>query len=423
MSQHLTKLGYLTASTASWGLKTPLLCVMFAGIYLKLHGFGMIHFITFLGAVIATSVFPRIISSALPLTLILGLLFLQFVVTLDASKESAKLIIYSAANFFIMAVIFGLLFRLPRKKTREITLYLAAFMLVLGFTEIYLGARPLFDIITSIYTSDESNYTATARDISNYGALRARIFTSEPSSAGNMFGCLLLILTTCMRGLKRDWLIIFILTLAALFLIRSPTILSYAVLGLTIGSARYIGDRAAFALVLFTCAGVSIILPYLWFNSVEISSGITTFTNSGSFFIRQIAPIMTLQAEIGDHFWLGLGAEYAEKSVGATIATLSELHGGFYTKEYLAYMPSREFSSNALYELLLTYGFIGLITLISFMWWLLKLHGVARRRSVIVASLFLLTNHAGIVLAFTWIHFVCIAIGVDEAAKIRRLES
>lgn len=396
-----------------------LLLAMFTSIYLKIHGFGLVHVVTFALALLAAARYRRI-HSALPLLGVFGLLLIvQMIAVGDLSKDSLKYIVYMMTTMFNMIAILALFLIASKNRDGRILIATMLLMLLLAVLEVYGGMKSAFDAIRGFYTSDNSIYTSVSRDLKQYGQVRPNVFASEPSSLGNFFGALWLAYTCLVRPNIRNFTVCLFMILAALYIFRSPTLIGYLSIAPGLILIRRGYDRVGYVYLISLLLSVCFLLPYLWLIKDSLPYGpLRGFFETGSFFIRQISPLITIGYVIENAPILGLGSNFHEISRTETMNMLGMFFGGYYTPDVLAQMPARTFSSNALWEIAGTFGLLGTVILMMLLHRILKYFSVRKAPAVLLATVILATNHAGITLTFSWVPFLMISYAFIEPNRL-----
>lgn len=390
-------------------------------IYIKLHlsvpGLGVPYFFAHVTAILYLAKKGRLLKVGQHLYLATGVLLLQYLFTsedwLSPSKSDFQYTAYWALNFF---TIFGLLAIMQScgdsalNRFARIFIYL---MILVGVAEVYLGAKPLVDSVRSIYTSSSSLYVAEERDIRQYGVIRPNVFTSEPSSVGNYFGFLWMILLMTARLNRKSLTEAALLMAAAIYLFRTPTLVGYAAAIIVLWMASTGGKikRHAGALGALCFTLLMVLAPYLMFSWRDTSQSelLSEFVGSGSFFLRQVAPLNTFFSMLSESPALGYGYQFQEMSRNVNIEILQLDYGGYYTASRLSEMLAGQFSTNAFWEFLTTNGLLGSLALILIYGRIFHSFGVRRHLILLFLSAGILTLHAGLILPFTWTAVIALA--------------
>ncbi|AWI86729.1 hypothetical protein CEW88_23475 (plasmid) [Alloyangia pacifica] len=386
--------------------------------YLKIHGLG----IAYVGALmVSLMAFTRYRETWDKLLVLIGI-FVAFVLlhailsglTLPSNyrlgQDQTKQMIYSTTNFTIVATTLMLGRRGdPEARTRAIR-YILIGMLAIAVLEVYGPLKSAMDAFRSLYTSESSIYTFAERDVQQYGMVRPTVFTSEPSSLGNFFGALWVYFVIRGRRTLIDLAGYMLLLLAAIYIIRSPTLLGYAAVvpGLLLVQARR--GLLGYGYLAAILAIFLLVPSYLYTQKGYFSGTLNYFMSTGSFFIRQIAPVLSAEASISLSPFFGAGFSYYEVARDTTYHLLSLLHGGYYDDAYLSVMPVGQYVTNAAWEFVGVYGLFGGIGFAAILMRLFRLVGIVHGPAVILATAVLWTSHAGITLAFTWTPMIIIGL-------------
>lgn len=329
------------------------------------------------------------------------------------SKEDSQYLIYWLLNLGTFIGSIAVLQDCNPRTINKISRFFLYGMLLIAFSEVHLGARPVIDEVRSLYTSTSSLYNFVDRDIQQYGALRATALTSEPSSAGNYFGFLVILLIATSQRMKLAFIEALALCIAATYLFRTPTLTFYiAFAAIILAFSKSNSKRTALgnALACITLAG-AIVIPYLLYLNLlpELSSYTGGFTSTGSFYIRQIAPINTFLGMISESPLMGFGFQYSEHSREINSVVLASDYGGFYTTSQLSDMHAGQFSTNAFWEFFSTNGILGSIVLLAIYRKALRAMNVPNHLFILLGSSTLLLAHGGLILPFTWTPVVALA--------------
>lgn len=386
--------------------------------YLKIHGLG----IAYIGALmVSLMAFTRYRELWDKLLMLIGI-FAGFVLlhallsslTLPSNywigRDQAKQMIYSTTNFTIVATTLLLGRRGdPDARIRTIR-YILIGMLAIAVLEVYGPLKPVIDALRALYTSDSSLYIATDRDVQQYGMTRPTVFTSEPSSLGNFFGALWVYFVISGRRTLIDLAGYMLLLLAAIYIIRSPTLLGYAAVvpGLLLVQARR--GLLGYGYLAAILAVFLLVPSYLYTQKGYFPGALDYFMSTGSFFIRQIAPVLSAEASISLSPFFGAGFSYYAVARDTTYNLLSLLHGGYYDDAFLSVMPVGQYVTNAAWEFVGVYGLFGGIVFVAILMRLFRLVGIVHGPAVLLATAALWTTHAGITLAFTWTPLIIIGL-------------
>ncbi|WP_169728316.1 hypothetical protein [Geminicoccus roseus] len=208
---------------------------------------------------------------------------------------------------------------LGRIRAAKLFWYLWLFIVVFSFLEVYGGLRPLSDMVREGLRPDRWLYELDLRDVDRYGALRPKVFAPEPSIVGYTAG--LCLSAWFILGLRRrQWhrLVEFVLMAGITwFFVRSPAMVACLAAGVlaipfhVFGRGHFITFRklrgqAHPILAFLTLLGVvgiaiaSVSASTYWGEEIG-------FFGTGSFFIRQVAPMLTEVEVLKQHLLLGTG--------------------------------------------------------------------------------------------------------------------
>ncbi|MBI5260659.1 MAG: hypothetical protein HY852_02430 [Bradyrhizobium sp.] len=207
---------------------------------------------------------------------------------------------------------------LDSRTVSRVFLSIAVLILVVATLEVHFGLRPFVDAIRSLI--HQEYYRDTARDLQLYGAVRPTVFASEPSLVGIFWGlslCGWLLADTDRWGFRR-LVVAALLTAAAIFVIRSPTIfyaVAICVIGLIVHGLRRSanpGVRLAKSALLFACFVVTTTSTSLLMHAGDEFGGvIEDIVKGDSFYSRQIGPhrLASSMADTSPFFGFGLGGD------------------------------------------------------------------------------------------------------------------
>lgn len=398
-------------------INAVLLIAILFFIFVKWHFLGLTYaaafglsLIVFLRSPTMLRSIPVIIYFAI--FMLLHSILTSIIANVDLGRENAQIIIYSVTNIFILAALFTL-WRLSPYQPESFFHTIVLVLLVLAFMEVYLGFRPLFEAFKLFFNSTAA-YTAEDRDISLYGRIRPMIFTTEPSSSGNFFGAIWLAYVASMKANLKNYAKASLYFLLAVYIFRSPTLIGY--LAVAPGFILLARNHSLFSLSYFVsviCFS-NIFFYYGWNlrNDITITQ-LASFFSTGSFYIRQISPIETVQTVLASSPFFGYGVEYL--STARSIAAPHLFSSiGFYTYERIASMPDRVMTTNAFWELFGVFGIIGAVAFTLLKSSLLKVFGVRNPIVLLIGVYALFSSHAGIYAAFTWTPLIFIGFALMD---------
>lgn len=393
-------------------------------IYVKWHFFGLPYAAAFLTSIIIILIVPGVqrlwkLFLLFCLFLISHTLFTSLFNNYDIGLEHLKSIIYSIANFIILAATLIACSQISGGLSKHLRIMLIC-MLILAILEIYIGMRPVFEDVRLFFNST-ANYTADARDEIIYGRLRPMIFTTEPSSAGNFFGAIWLAYVLSERSFLKRYFLGASLFVFALYLFRSPTLIGYLAVFpgfLLLTRGRYIASSSYFISIIFLS---NFVFYYGWINRYQIQfTEIATFFSTGSFYIRQISPIQTVLVVLENAPLFGYGVNYFTTARDVAAPQLFAA-GGFYTYEILSGMPDREMATNAFWELFGMFGVLGFLFFTSLKANLLWSFGIRYPLGILLGVFATFSAHAGVSAAFTWTPLIFVAMVFLREEKTTRL--
>ncbi|MGB9144759.1 MAG: hypothetical protein WCC14_02970 [Acidobacteriaceae bacterium] len=184
---------------------------------------------------------------------------------------------------------------------------IAAIVLIVGsFLELYGGLRPASDAFRAAVNSWQptSLYNSDLRDIQNYGGIRPKFFTREPSILGAMVGYAILFWFLSARRFTGFRVLgAAVLTVPAFLLVRSPEILvcfflTFLFFLLEIGRVGTSRMRA-------TSLSVSVLVAMLVAPGLVASNA--NYGQTGSFFYREVAPPLVAAAVLRSQPFFGTG--------------------------------------------------------------------------------------------------------------------
>jgi len=229
-----------------------------------------------------------------------------------------------ASAFFIYNVLIGyatfLGFSMMGLRRIETTFFWFAIVLVVGAgLEIYGPIRPLSDWFRDTFDKWHSTiYGNDFRDMANYGAVRPKFFASEPSVLGMSTAFCLAFWVCARRRPDFRFLVQAVCLLgAALFFVRSPTILAapVAYLLVRVATSKPTNKREKYLRLLVPTFYMIIIavMPLLALYAVFEFKDTPRYMLTTSFFERAIAPfLVVIRVLIGYPLWgIGLGHDDA----------------------------------------------------------------------------------------------------------------
>ena len=387
--------------------------------YLKIHGVGIV----FLAALaMAVSVYFRYKSSwRAPVIYILALCAFLVLHALMShlnlprgyafGKDQIKILLYGMTNFCIVVTAIYLISKTDSPSHARTTYWVMVVMMAIAVAEVYGPFKPIFDAIRDVYTSDSSIYAATERDLAQYGYIRPTVFTSEPSSVGNFFGALWLCYLCTIQFSTRRLLGAALLIVAALVVFRSPTLVGYVAVAPGLLLVKNGRSLIGYSSLVVIALGTLILPNILWVMRFGIEiEGLKAFLSTGSFFIRQISPLMAVSSVMQMSPVFGAAGNYYQIARQEASGVIGFLFGGFYTDEKLAMMPDGQFVTNATFEFLGVFGVAGCIILTIIFLRVFRAFNIKHGAAILLACTSLWVSHAGIVGAFTWTPLILLAL-------------
>lgn len=259
---------------------------------------------------------------------------------------------------------------LGRIRAAKLFWYLWLFIVLFGFLEVYGGLRPLSDAVREGLRPDRWLYELDLRDIGRYGALRPKVFAPEPSIVGYTAG--LCLTAWFILGLRRrQWhrLIEFGLMVGITwFFVRSPAMIACIAAGLLAIPYHVMGRghfatfrrlRGQFHPILAAVTFVGIVAVAI--ASVELSARYGEeigFFGTGSFFIRQIAPLLTEIEVLKRHLLLGVGVG-GDSLLYPIVEQVYVNNSAFIRFPHLFDMPAEILITNAFFSYWHALGLLG----------------------------------------------------------------
>lgn len=402
--------------------------------YIKLHlsipGIGIPYFFTHLTAIIYLyrhKYLGQTLKNTIPFFIFL---FFQFFLTATNSPIPGKIdvqnFIYNSLNIISVFTLFLALRLSDAKHIENFSLLFMLTLIVMGAIESYGNNKEVFDLVRRLYTSDLTIYTAEDRDLLQYGSVRPNVFTSEPSSVGNFFGSLWILYFSLLGQSAKKNFFCAILMILAIFLFRTPTLPIYIIIGIVLSLYKY---NEKFIYLSWTIAlstlFILVFLPYyLYNNSLPIVSSIEfvhDFISTGSFYIRQVAPVDNFLYMLNDSKFFGYGYSYAEQMKSNNWADLHDKNPIFYDYSRISEMPGGQFITNALWEFFVLNGLLGSAFVAFYVCILLGKLGGSSFKMLIACAACVWVSHAGVNLIFTWIPVVFIAYILSVRCDLSKL--
>lgn len=370
-----------------------------------------------------------------------------FVLSLPYAAAPSRRLFSLAQLFAALVTNYGLflgLSSLPSRTVSRLFLSVALIVLIVATLEVHFGLRPFVDAVRSVI--HQQYYDDTTRDVELYGALRPSVFASEPSLVGIFWGlslCGWLLADPDRFGL-RQLVVASLLTAAAVFVIRSPTIF-YAVavtlIGLIVHRLRRSanpGLRLVKSASLFACFMLAIAsTPLLMYAADPVGGIIEDIVKGDSFYSRQIGPyrLASSMADNSPFFGFGLGgdAEMTPYAMDAFSPTIENMIAGANAAD-VASVPGMviNFSegktshllTNSFWQFWISFGILGGAIVASILAFALAKLGVREIGFVLLGATLMGQTMGGIVIAPAWTPlFVMAALTArwENASRRRRV--
>lgn len=397
-------------------------------IHLTIPGFGIPYFFSHLMAALYLIKYGRLKLMAIDIAPWVFILIVHFLISSEnapiPNKEDIQTFTYNLLNMFSILTLFLMLRWSDMNHIEHMSKILMILMILFGLIEIYGGLKEYFDAIRSLYTSESSMYTAEDRDISQYGALRPNVFTSEPSSVGNFFGSLWVLYFSISKRTSRKNFECVILMAIAIFLFRSPTLILYIIVGLVINIYVFSKNKAYISWIMVSVTlFATMFLPY-YLSTNEISFIMENefamdFVSTGSFYIRQIAPVENFIYMLHENPFFGYGYSYFDKMKSNNWLALIYKNPTFYDYDRIVGMHGGQFITNALWEFWVLNGLAGGLVTLIYMFAKIRKNGGKNFILLLLCSACVWASHAGISLIFTWIPiiFIAYALSINYTSK------
>lgn len=283
-----------------------------------------------------------------------------------------------------------------------------------SFLERFAAVRAFSDFIRGLLYPEALLYSADARDIGSYGAVRPSFLTREPSIVGIGAGLLIsmIFLLWEARPLVRAVLAMTV-TVICIYVMRSPTIIFFGAIVLygIISLRPTAGARFSWVWA-FVLGGGVIALSF----AVLYAAGLAGVSNrailgGGSYVIRFFGPPLVWLASLRDNalFGLGLGSFEALQSIARQAYSSNGILALF---PYLKSERDGAFLiTNGFWEYWIFFGLIGGTSLIIFLSRLFRTFGLIFVSFPFFASLLALQTYGGISAYRPW-HMIFIFAAV-----------
>jgi hypothetical protein len=370
-----------------------------------------------------------------------------FALSIRYAAAPSRRLLSLAQLYAVLITNYGLflgLSSLPSRTVSRLFLSVAVLVLVVATLEVHFGLRPFVDAVRSAI--HQQYYDDTTRDFELYGAVRPTVFASEPSLVGIFWGlslCGWLLADPDRFGL-RQLVVASLLTAAAVFVIRSPTIfyaVTITVIGLIVHRLRRSGNpgvRLIKSATLFACFILVIASTSLLTYAAEEFGGlIEDIVNGDSFYSRQIGPyrLASSMVDTSPFFGFGLGgdAEMTPYAMDAFSPVIENMIAGANAAD-VASVPGMviNFSegktshllTNSFWQFWISFGILGGSIVASIVAFALAKLGVREIGFVLLGATLMGQTMGGIVIAPAWTPLFVIAaltIGWENASRHRRV--
>lgn len=305
-----------------------------------------------------------------------GLLLISGIIGFSIDGYPIKRLTASVQLVYSLIIGFALYENIKNAGQRNVArmmLVTSLILLVGSALEVYGPLRPISDWARVHINTWRPVYWDDYRDIVEYGGIRPKFFSQEPSVLGIVLTISLVMwfLSSSIRPFIRFFALV-CMGLVGFFLVKSITIF----FGVLICAIYYFTYHASFVSTRSARSLVSTIFLVLIVFAIPLSAlsfnnatGGVRYTRSASFFGRQIAPVLITSAMIPQRpiFGIGLGGWEAAR------ATMYDVYGNVGTqyntgyqfvvsvdKSGFARIPDLRFMmTNAFWEFWLMFGLVG----------------------------------------------------------------
>jgi hypothetical protein len=375
------------------------------------------YVLSFIGAVIIICInVNRIKFSTVGLYGVLTL-FLVTCAVITAQKDGAlpQHIISTGQLLYALVIAYGTFLGLQVCGIRWASRFflLAAIVLIVGsFLELYGGFKPVSDAFRNAVNSWHAQdiYNNDLRDLQDYGGIRPKFFAPEPAVLGSMTGFAILFWFLSARRLSGFRLLgASCLTVAALFLIRSPTTLLCGVIIFIfylseLGRSRI--SRMRTAVVGVTALTVILIAP-------GIVNSTTNYGGSVSFFMRELSPPMVTAEVLQSQPFLGTGIGGWAQVVPFGESVFAHAGGSSYRAlqrvEITDPDVAKSMLASALWEFWVDLGLMGGILVIWLLWRTMGQLAIPHRFVVFISGAIILTMGGAMVSPRHWVGLFTLA--------------
>jgi hypothetical protein len=323
---------------------------------------------------------------------------------------SAGLFIYSIMIAYATAVGLSVL---GLRRARKI-FFAAALVLIIGCVlELYGGLKPVSDAFRAAVNTWRAYYNSDLRDQQSYGGLRPNFFASEPSVLGIMAGYSIMfwfISRSKLTGARM--LATTFLAGLAFLIIRSPTVLVCLVSALIFFFAETAVNKKIprFRLVVL---GVCSLLAIIFVP--PIVAAISSYGQTGSFFLRELVPSMIFVQVIKTDPLFGVGLGGWQNFMSGALTSYSN-SGAFARFPYIyndvmsGQVSGKHLITNQFWELWIDFGLVGGGLVLALVWRTLGRMSVTHRMLVFSAAAMMMTMLGGINTPIGWVGLFSTAV-------------
>jgi hypothetical protein len=346
-----------------------------------------------IGCLAVMAFFTSLSDNALPQHLISSFLFLYSIVV-------------AAATFWGLSMV-----RLTRLRMFFLT---AAVILIVGSAlEVYGPLKPISDEFRSAANNWRSQdlYVSDSRDIFQYGGMRPKFFATEPSILGITIGYSILFFFLSSR--KYNLLSLgaaAALTGIAFFIVRSPTIVICWLAAVMFYVAE-LGARQTVPFARVLCLSILALSGILYVPGIVASS--TNYGRTGSYFVRELGPVLVAGEVVRTHPLFGVGFGGATGMVSSIINAYSGpsagQHGDVLQQALTDPLVARKLITNQFWEYWADLGLLGGVLILVLLWRILGNFSVPNRLLVFSSGALIMTNAGGVPDPTIWVGIFSIA--------------
>jgi len=355
-----------------------------------------------------------------------------FALSIPYAVDPSRRLLSLAQLYAALITNYGFFLGLSSLQSRTVSrlfMAVAVFVLIVATLEVHFGLRPFVDTVRSVI--HQQYYDDTIRDFQLYGAVRPSVFASEPSLVGIFWGLSLCgwLLADPDRFGFRQLVVASLLTAAAVFVIRSPTIfyaVTITVIGLIVHRLRRSanpGVRLIKSVLLFACFISVIASTSLLVYAADAFGGlIEDIVKGDSFYSRQIGPyrLASSMADTSPFFGFGLGgdAEMTPYAMDAFSPVIENMIAGFNSTD-VASVPGMAINfsegktshllTNSFWQFWISFGVLGGAIVASIVAFALAKMGVREIGFVLLGATLMGQTMGGSVIAPAWTPLFVIA--------------